>query len=497
MKILAFQSLDSTSTYASQLLDKGAEHPPFAVIARSQISGRGRLGKQWESPEGGLYLTLVLPPELHPNPDKHGSLPLWVAAQTAMWLQTRFGIRATIKWPNDLLFAGRKLAGILCESRLHGNEWGPVLIGIGINLHEAPHVEEQASVSIDEVLRCKTSFDTEELGRSLAEHLLNHVRDSHWLRTYEAFALERDQLWRSESGTYRALKAVTEDGAMILGALGSEEALSISTVSHGNRWIHQLLEPMPLLVADIGNSLCKIAYYPVAKSDEAQIIRLDMRDTDHARQISDYLARIACPKPWVVHTISVASRPREKLGEILRPLGFELVELPKRPLLVDFSHYHFAQLGIDRVALAEAARQQHRNHSVLVVSAGTCITIEAISARGQYLGGYILPGLQTKLNSLHLRTDRLPLLKIYEEKWDAPLPLFGHDTKGAMLSGILHESIALIEYLKNALIQNGNETPHIIVTGGDGEILNRFIGGVYRNDLVLEGVKLMALGGKI
>jgi biotin-[acetyl-CoA-carboxylase] ligase BirA-like protein len=494
MKILAFDSLDSTSSFATRQLDEGTESLPFAVIAKSQTSGRGRSGKQWESPLGGLYFTLVLPPEMHPVPANRGSLPLWVAAQTALFLQHRFSIRVTIKWPNDLLFAGQKLAGILCESRLHGNDWGPVLIGIGINLHQAPDVEEQQSTSIDSILGT-TQLDALQLGEELCSFLEKRLLEKDWLKTYEAFALEAGQLWRGENGEIAQLKAVTTDGALVLESLDPKSSQTINSVSHGFRWVYQLQEAMPLLVADIGNSLCKIAYFADARKSEAVILKIDIREPDHGEKLNEFIQSLRLPMPWVMHGITVANRPWEKLQELLAPHQISLISLPKRNLRTDFSQYHFAQLGIDRVALSEAARHQFRDSPVLVISAGTCITVEALSAKGQYLGGYILPGLQTKLNSLHLRTDRLPLLKIYEEKIPDDLPLFGHDTKGAMISGLIHESVALIEYLIRQMTNQG-EAPRLLFTGGDGEILSRFIPGEFRSDLVLEGVRLLTLGGQ-
>ncbi|RYZ52151.1 MAG: biotin--[acetyl-CoA-carboxylase] ligase [Proteobacteria bacterium] len=494
MKILAFDSLDSTSTYATRQLDAGSEALPFAVIAKAQTSGRGRSGKSWESPLGGLYFTLVLPPDMHPVPSNRGSLPLWVAAQTAAFLHQRFSIRPTIKWPNDLLFAGQKLAGILCESRLHGNDWGPVLIGIGINLHQAPAVEEQESSSISSITG-ETDLDAIKIGEELCAFLEKRLSEKDWLKTYEAYALEAGQLWRGEKGDFEQLKAVTADGALVLQSLDHKTSQTINSVSHGYRWVYQLQEAMPLLVADIGNSLCKIAYYADARKSEARILKIDIRDADHPEKLNEFIRNLQLPMPWVMHGITVASRPWEKLQELLSPHQIYLVALPKRNLRTDFSQYHFAQLGIDRVALSEAARHQFRDSPVLVISAGTCITVEALSAKGQYLGGYILPGLQTKLNSLHLRTDRLPLLKIYEEKIPDDLPLFGHDTKGAMISGLIHESVALIEYLIRQMTEKG-EAPRVLFTGGDGEILSRFIPGEFRTDLVLEGVRLLTLGGQ-
>lgn len=488
MKILAFDSLDSTSTHAARLLDAG-ETAPFAIIAREQNAGRGRSGRQWESPKGGLYFTLVLPSENHPDPANPGSLPLWVASQTAAWIQKTFSVRVTIKWPNDLLFGGRKLAGILCESRMQGKTLGPLIIGIGINLHDAPDVTEQESVALEGILRRPLPLDAEALGKDLAEFLWEKTKDRDWRKSYETFALENGQLF-SDGQSFHSLYGVTPEGGMQLIDLQSKVMQTLSTVSHGYRWVYQ--QRNPLLVADIGNSLVKLGYFADAKSSKLEILRLDLREEGFQKKLHDFLELLPIPKPWVVHGITVASRPWEKLSEALKPLNLTLVPVPKRSIRVNYSAYNFDQLGIDRVSLAEAALQIYPNQALLVISAGTCITVEALNAQGEYLGGYILPGFQTKLNSLHLRTDRLPLLKIYEEN-TLNLGLFGHDTKEAMLSGIIHESIALIEYLCRQM----PAPPRLVMTGGDGLIFSRFITGDFHEALTLEGIRLMANGGAV
>ena len=488
MKILVFDSLDSTSTHAARLLDEN-ESAPFVVIARSQEAGRGRSGRLWESPQGGLYCTLVLPPDMHPDPQHPGSLPLWVAAQTAAWIQQTFSVRVTIKWPNDLLFAGRKLAGILCEMRMQGKTLGPLMIGIGINLYDAPMVSEQESIDLESVLQRPLLVDALELGRALAEFLVLKTTAKEWRKTYEAFALENGQVF-SDGGSPHSLCGVTAEGGLQLLDLHSKVVKTLSSVSHGYRWSYQ--QKNPLLVADIGNSLVKLGCFVDARSSELEMLRIDLRDEGFPDRLQEFLARLSVRRPWIIHGISVASRPWEKLSEALKPHQLTLVPVPKRSIRVNYSAYNFAQLGIDRVSLAEAAVQAYPNQALLVISAGTCITIEALNAQGEYLGGYILPGFQTKLNSLHLRTDRLPLLKIYEEDTRS-LGLFGHDTKEAMLSGVIHESIALIEYLCRQMPQ----TPRLLITGGDGRIFGRFISGEFYEALTLEGIRLMAKGGAV
>ena len=111
-----------------------------AVATDHQTAGRGRRGRTWFSPPGaGLYLTYIVRGGLRPL--HAGVLPLLAGVVTAR-LCERLGARPELKWPNDLLLrsAGeghRKLAGILCESRVQGEEL-TALLGIGLNLRAPP-----------------------------------------------------------------------------------------------------------------------------------------------------------------------------------------------------------------------------------------------------------------------------------------------------------------------------------------------------------------------
>jgi len=121
-------SIDSTSNRLKELARGGA--PEWTVVlADVQTAGRGREGRTWVSPPGGLYLSVLLRPRF----EKVGLLPL--AAGVAVAEATGdLGVRTELKWPNDVLASGRKLAGILSEaaSGPAGVEW--VALGVGVNL---------------------------------------------------------------------------------------------------------------------------------------------------------------------------------------------------------------------------------------------------------------------------------------------------------------------------------------------------------------------------
>ncbi len=102
-----------------------------AVAADHQTTGRGRRGRSWHSPPGaGLYLSWIVRPRF--DQTRGAALPL-LAAAAAAELVADLGLAPVLKWPNDLLLDGRKLAGILCEARGTPASWLAV-VGIGLNV---------------------------------------------------------------------------------------------------------------------------------------------------------------------------------------------------------------------------------------------------------------------------------------------------------------------------------------------------------------------------
>jgi BirA family biotin operon repressor/biotin-[acetyl-CoA-carboxylase] ligase len=133
----------STNDDARDLAIAGAPEGTV-VLAREQTKGRGRLGRAWESPSGGVYASLVLRPQVE-LPDAV-VLPLVVGLGVARALE-RFGVVALLKWPNDLLAPdGRKLAGVLLEGLSEGWRVSWVVAGIGVNVRQAPLGSDSASL---------------------------------------------------------------------------------------------------------------------------------------------------------------------------------------------------------------------------------------------------------------------------------------------------------------------------------------------------------------
>ena len=132
-QIIWFDSIDSTNTQAKLLASQGAAHGTV-VIAGHQTGGRGRMGRSFLSPAGmGVYMSVILRPNCRPDELMHLTCATAVAICDAV--EVAVGFRPGIKWTNDLVYHGKKLAGILTELSLNSKS-GLVeyaIIGVGIN----------------------------------------------------------------------------------------------------------------------------------------------------------------------------------------------------------------------------------------------------------------------------------------------------------------------------------------------------------------------------
>ena len=148
-KIHYFPAISSTMDSARDLAKRGAKEGTI-VIAEAQTRGRGRLSREWLSPEGGIYFTLILRPRI--SPAYAPRINLMVAVAVAATIRKLLGLKAELKWPNDVLIEGRKVCGILAEIDAETDVINFVNVGIGINANTSIPQFEKTATSLKDVL---------------------------------------------------------------------------------------------------------------------------------------------------------------------------------------------------------------------------------------------------------------------------------------------------------------------------------------------------------
>lgn len=135
-QIVSLGEVDSTNLRAAELAEQGAAEGTV-VIAECQTRGKGRLGRSWASPSGvNLYLSVLLRPAILPWDAPQ--LTFLSAVAVARTIAELPGLDPEVKWPNDLLLNGRKVAGLLNEMRAETEGVHHVVLGIGVNLNMGP-----------------------------------------------------------------------------------------------------------------------------------------------------------------------------------------------------------------------------------------------------------------------------------------------------------------------------------------------------------------------
>lgn len=132
LTLTVLDQVDSTNDEAARELSRGRA-TPFVILAREQTGGRGRFGRKWLSePNGNLYASFAFRPEIEPV--RMQTFTLWMGANLCELIGNFCRVSPGLKWPNDLLFEGRKAGGMLTEARIDADQMRDLVFGLGLNL---------------------------------------------------------------------------------------------------------------------------------------------------------------------------------------------------------------------------------------------------------------------------------------------------------------------------------------------------------------------------
>ena len=129
-RIYYFDEIDSTQNYALQISNNTNENGAI-IIAEKQTHGKGRLNRKWYSPEGGIWLSVIIHPELQISDAT--IIPLAASLALCESIKKVHKIKTDVKWPNDITIDDKKVAGMLIDTSIQGNKVENLVLGIGIN----------------------------------------------------------------------------------------------------------------------------------------------------------------------------------------------------------------------------------------------------------------------------------------------------------------------------------------------------------------------------
>jgi len=217
--LLYFASVTSTNDIARQQA-MGKSPEGTAVIAERQTSGRGRLKREWVSPEGNIAVTVVL----YPDRKNLYFLTMLAALAVQRGIEKTTGVKCQLKWPNDVLVNGKKVCGILLESKASVESVDYALVGIGINVNMkiADH-PEIAAIATSLALETGSEVSRTELLRNLfiemeklylrlraGESILAEWRDQLVTLGKKVFVRSGDEAFEGTA------ESVADDGSLLL-----------------------------------------------------------------------------------------------------------------------------------------------------------------------------------------------------------------------------------------------------------------------------------------
>lgn len=186
--LICLEQVDSTNTYAKKLAMEGGEDRT-AIVANEQTGGRGRLGRSFQSPrDAGIYLTLLYRPKIPPM--EAVNLTAYVAVAVCEGIEAACGVKPGIKWTNDIVLGGKKLAGILTEMSVEGEsgQLQYLVTGIGVNVCQK---EEDFPEELREIATSLTIETGQQVSRGrLAAELINSLE-----RMYETWLQGGGDYW--------------------------------------------------------------------------------------------------------------------------------------------------------------------------------------------------------------------------------------------------------------------------------------------------------------
>ena len=236
--VIHFNSLNSTNTYSLEHFSELKNGD--VVVTDVQTSGRGRFDRVWQGASSeNLYMTFVIKPEIVDN-YPFMNLTQYLSVVINRILNGKYAIMSNIKWPNDILFDGKKISGILAETKIENNLLSGVVLGVGINLNTSPSKIIPNAISLKEISGKtidKDEFMTDVLSEffnnydEFVKNGFSYIYDEYLRMCHFNEEIKVGNSYKEGEFSVYKFGRLNEDGTLTVSEIGKEDNKDIKIVS--------------------------------------------------------------------------------------------------------------------------------------------------------------------------------------------------------------------------------------------------------------------------
>lgn len=519
-----FDSIDSTSSYAVRKLNQVDLNKPLVIWALEQSQGRGRFSRTWLSPKGNIYVSFVFPYNLNLSidsqyTDKFHYISIISGIIVAKWILNTFNIRITLKWPNDIFFAGKKLGGILCESQIKGSILKAIIIGIGINLNNAPLIQDMfyESICLKEIVRFVQEYDVKSYGLEFINFFYYNWNEylsydlNQLLIDFDKFSFERGHLWVDGDNKFFKYEGIGSQGEMLLEDLDNIKKHKVFSVSHDYVWIYQFFKNkkfFPIITSTLEDRVLKLAFFRYPNQINPVLIYngiYDANTNDLKLCLDNFKAELCkCLDSKCVQWPIFLVKDRNSTIQISYiNRNFYFVNIVKRTLLSEIKYVDNFELL--RLCAIEYCLSLYSSKQVLVLvnfrTSFVCIDVIYYKTR-QLIVGFNFNNLNSKYCKHNLEVTTTNCFDGIELANEFLASFTEVSQSNTFVSGLCVSNFikALLLKISKTLYLDKNDIEIILVEGYisilDKSLLSEYTVRLEPN-AVFNGIKLMALGGLI